>query len=331
MKLAGIEFGNVFTASGARGFFMEGYWHHKIFKLLLPGFDFKGSTFIAKTVTLSERMPKMNEKGGKLGNLPLNKKTLRSIELFPDCIKVSLLKGDALNAVGLTNLGALRMFRLGIWQKIKKPFGISFMALGPTQHDRLIETVLFRNILGRNLPNFSAPVFWQINKSCPNTNHDPLELTYDILGELEPASKLGIPIGVKINALTPVKTMRSIADSELCSFIEIPNTLPFGKMPKIVNWKNKYGEVSPLAKYGGGGYSGPENFQLALEWIREARRQGIKIPIICGGVSCKKDVEKAKKAGANAVAFARITMTPFHAWKIKGIIQHANKIFGGEK
>ncbi len=329
IKVKGIELGNVFTASGARGFFGEGYWHHHIFQWLLPGFDFYGSTFIAKTVTMHERMPSMNERGGNMGNLPLNHGTLKPIEWIPDCIHVSLLKGEVLNAVGLTGLKAEDMFRLGQWQQIGKTFGISFMALGKTREDRLEETVDFYRIFKEYLPGFSAPVFLQINKSCPNASHDPAKLTEDIIGELEVINGLDIPIGIKINVLTPIKSIRKVANSGLCDFIEIPNTLPYGKSCSI-SWMKKYGAKSPLRKYGGGGYSGPENFALALEWIYNARQRGIYIPIVCGGVSCVQDVKTAKDCGADAVAFARITMSPFHAWKIRGIIKYANEIFGGQ-
>lgn len=326
----GIELGNVFSASGARGFFGEGYWHHHIFQWLLPGFDFCGSTFIAKTITMHERMPNMNERGGNIGNLPLNRRTLKPIEWIPDCIQVFLLKGEVLNAVGLTGLKAEDMFRLGQWQHIGKTFGISFMALGKTREDRLEETLDFYKIFKKYISRFSAPVFLQINKSCPNAKHDPAKLTGDIVGELEAKEGLEIPVGIKINVLTPIESIKEVAGSGLCDFIEIPNTLPYGSFPGRINWMKKCGAKSPLEKYGGDGYSGPENFQLAIEWIREARKQGLDIPIICGGVSCQNDVLAAYKAGANAVAFARITMSPFHAWKIKGIIKYANKIFGGD-
>jgi dihydroorotate dehydrogenase len=331
MKLRGIEFGNSFAASGSRGFFGEGYWHHGIFKWLLPGFDFSGSTFIAKTTTVLDRMPLPEEKGKGWGNLPLNLKTWKPIEWFPDCIKVSLLKGEALNAVSLTGPGAQSLFESGRWQKIQNPIVISFMAIGQTQEERINETVMFCNIFKKHLHSFSAPVALQVNISCPNTQHNTAELANNVMGQLEITKDLGIAVGLKINVLTLVEIMQKAANSGLCDFLEIPNTLPFGKMPGRVDWERKYSNKSPLAKYGGGGYSGLENFQLALEWIKNARNQGIRIPIICGGVSCKEDVEKAKRFGADAVAFARITMTPFHAWKIKGIIEKANNIFGGQK
>lgn len=329
MELKGKEFGNIFASAGTRGFAGEGYWHHK-FLQLLPGFDFSGSTFIAKTITLVERMPKINDKSNALGNLSLNRKTLQPIRLFPDCIKVSLLKGEVLNAVGATNIGTLAMLDLGIWQKIQEPFGISFMAVGKTRQERLLEIYAFKNIFNRYLPTFSAPVFLQINKSCPsiikNINYEPQEWADEIIDELRILSKLGIPVGIKINVLTPIEIMKKVSDSGFCNFIEIPNALPFGAKPERIDWVENYGLKSPLEKYGGGGFSGKENFFMALEWITSARTKGIKIPIICGGISCKQDVELARDFGANAVAFARITMTPFHAWKVGDIIDYANSL-----
>jgi len=50
MILRGIEFGNVFNASGARGFFGEGYVYHRLWRPF--GLSYDGSTFVAKTTTL---------------------------------------------------------------------------------------------------------------------------------------------------------------------------------------------------------------------------------------------------------------------------------------
>lgn len=331
----GINLGSSFSASGSRGFFKEGYRHHKVFEKFLYGFDFAGSTFIAKTVTMQERMPTIEElrnlppegKGCKSGNLPLDRETLQPIERFPDCIRVYLLAGEALNSVGLTGSGVVDMFARGNWQKINERFGISFMTMGETRQERLREMRSFRNTMKAYLPSFSIQPFLQINKSCPNTGKNPSEFVGDILGELAIANEIGIPVGIKINVLTPIEVIREVQNSNLCDFVEIPNTLPYGAMPDRVNWKKKYGKKSPLSKYGGGGYSGPENFQLALEWMIKAREAGICLPIICGGVSGKNDVYAAYSCGADAVAFARITMSPFHAWKIKGIIQSAKILF----
>jgi len=328
MNIGGRRFPNSFGASGARGFFGEGYRHHLPMQLLFPGFDFDGSGFISKTITIPERMPRLEELGMGFGNMVLDRETLQPVEMFPDCISVSWLSGEAANSVGLSNPGAEILFEMGLWQEIRQPFIISSMAIGEDRIKRLQQTRAMRNLFVEHRASFSAPVAWQANKSCPNTGHDPAIFMQDTMGELEIANEAGIPVGIKINVLTPIDAMVKVANSGLCAFLEIPNTLPIGALPDKVDWRRKYGGKAPLPTvYGAGGYSGPENFQLALEWIYKARHRGIEIPIICGGVSCREDVRKAKVVGANAVAFARITMSPFHAWKVAGIIEEANKIF----
>ncbi|MDH4330532.1 MAG: hypothetical protein OEV93_03195 [Candidatus Moranbacteria bacterium] len=329
VKIGRSYFQNAFSASGARGFFGEGYRHHVLFRLI-PGFDFSGSTFIAKTVTLNPRMPEPDEIGGKIGNLSLDPRTWKPLKWFPDCIKVFLWRCEAVNAVGLTNPGVDAVFERGQLQLMPGPIVISFMALEEEKEKRLQEVTEFCKFFNAYWSTLLNPVGLQFNVSCPNTDHDQNELIGNIMHELKIIRDFlpDVSLIVKINVLTPIAAMKKVVDAGLIDAIEIPNTLPFGKRPDRVDWCGKFGPESPLKKYGGGGYSGPENLQLALEWIENARSQGVEIPIICGGVSCKRDVDRAKQVGANAIAFARITMSPFHAWKVQGIIQHANQIFG---
>src|SRR6056297_590629 len=96
MKLRGVNFGNVFAASGSLNFFGEGYWFHRFLKILFPGmFDFSGATFIAKTTPYD-----LNP-----GNMPLNEE-LQPQERKPKCIWVAPVKKIALNSVGLSSPGA---------------------------------------------------------------------------------------------------------------------------------------------------------------------------------------------------------------------------------
>ncbi|MFA4931080.1 MAG: hypothetical protein WC570_04425, partial [Patescibacteria group bacterium] len=50
LKINNINYGCILNASGALGFFGEGYWYHPYLKPL--NLDFHGSTFVAKTTTL---------------------------------------------------------------------------------------------------------------------------------------------------------------------------------------------------------------------------------------------------------------------------------------
>ena len=118
MKLRGIDFGNVFSASGTLNNFGEGWEPFHSLKKKLSGFDFTGSTFISKTTTIDSRM---GEKEKEQGNLELNPQTLQPVKLFPDCIKVNWRKGEVLNAVGLSGPGFETLLRTGRWQEIKQP------------------------------------------------------------------------------------------------------------------------------------------------------------------------------------------------------------------
>src|SRR3989344_2132726 len=120
MKLRGIDFGNVWGASGVQGFFGEGYWFHK---LPFVGANFKGVTFVSKTATLYPRQ----------GNMLLNK-YYEPQEWFP-----SFVKGLALNAVGLSNPGLVLLLNAFAWQNRTEPFVISLMSLARTPAGRLEE------------------------------------------------------------------------------------------------------------------------------------------------------------------------------------------------
>ena len=109
MKLRDIEFGNILGASGVQGFFGEGYWFHKLYKLLFgKRFDFSGMTFVAKTATLHER--KGNVKTGFLEML------------FPQWIYVNFWQGQVLNAMGLPNEGFRALLTRGLWQERKEGY-----------------------------------------------------------------------------------------------------------------------------------------------------------------------------------------------------------------
>src|SRR3989338_1556485 len=68
MELRGVHFGPVLDASGVRGFFGEGYWHHRYCKPF--GLRFDGATFVAKTTTLLPRA----------GNMPLQSNGVTPID-----------------------------------------------------------------------------------------------------------------------------------------------------------------------------------------------------------------------------------------------------------
>lgn len=319
MILRGIDFGNVLVGSGTQGFFGEGYWYHKYFKPL--GLDFEGSTFVAKTTTLRPR----------LGNLPLKEDGITPKELFPKCIKVYYRKGIVLNAVGLSGPGAEFLFKDGRWFKIKKPFFISFMAVGESFEMRYLETINFAILFKKFLPCFNAPVGLQVNDSCPNVKIDALNSAEEMKKRLEVLSSyVSIPLVPKISVLMSVETAKKIADDPNCDALCVSNTIPWGALPDKINWKELFGtDVSPLAEFGGGGMSGKPLLPIVAEWVADARKIGIAKPIIVGGgILSPNDVNVLKKAGASLVSVSSVAI--LRGWRVKGIIPRSNEIFGGK-
>jgi dihydroorotate dehydrogenase len=245
MILREIDFGPVLDASGVRNFQGEGYPHHKAFRFL--GLSFEKTTLVAKTVTLKERE----------GNMPLKKDGVTPQDSKPDCIIVKPVKSVVLNAVGLSNFGAEFYFKQGLWQEWPEPFMLSFASVGETELERRRELQLFVEMFGEYIHHFRAPVGLQINFSCPNVEHEADDVLEEIRTALLIASNLQIPIMPKLCVTTPINTAKQIAKMPECDALCVSNTIPWGTVFGTMWWKELFGDyVSPLAHYGGGGFSG---------------------------------------------------------------------------
>ena len=189
MILRGIDFGYVLTSAGARNFFGEGYWFHRLWPWSMM--DFTGSTFVTKTITLNARP----------GNMPLCQDQLSPREFFPKCVKVYWRKGLVLNAVGLSGPGAKWLFAAGTWQKIESPFFISFMAVSAELKERREELWQFVELFSRELSKFKAKVGLEINFSCPNVGLKSEKLLDEVQEALTIAARLNIPLVPNFNPL----------------------------------------------------------------------------------------------------------------------------------
>ena len=328
MKLRGIDFGPALDAAGARNFFGNGYAHHGLLKRL-GLLDSAGCKIVAKTTTLHARR----------GNMPMKRDGITPQEILPKCIlpnfrprsfALSLrmyLKGIMLNAVDLSGPGAGFLFETGRWQKMTGPLVLSFMAVEKKTCDRIFETAEFARLLKHYLPGFHAHVALQVNKSCPNVRLDPDSLVDEVVPEMEFLSELGIPLMYKFNILVPVEAVKRIAESSHCDAICVSNTIPWGKLSELIDWKGLFGtNISPLAEYGGGGLSGAPLLPLVANWVAGARQAGITKPINAGGgILCPDDVTTLYRAGASSVFIGSVaTLRP---WRVKGIIQRAHALF----
>jgi len=311
MKLRGIEFGPVIGASGVNGWFGEGYSYHKLLHLV-PGFTFKGVTLTAKTATLAPHK----------GNMPLSKDGYTPRSFKPDCIVVNFGAGVALNAVGLSGPGLPFLLDLGQWQKIEKPFFLSFMAVAQTKEERLAEMRGATELLKKALPEFKAKVGLQINFSCPNVGHEQQELAGEIKEMLAIASVLNIPLVPKLSVIIAPEVAADILRDPQCDALAISNTIPWKDFPERARKVFFRTDKSPLERYGGGGVSGKYLLPLVVEWMKLFSRQGVGKPIIAGGgILRAKDVDALVEAGATAISPGSITM--LRPWNMKAVIRRA--------
>jgi dihydroorotate dehydrogenase len=311
MRLCDIDFGHVFNASGARGFFGEGYAFHAPLKS--AGLDYAGSTLVTKTTTLAPRV----------GNMPLDKDH-RPRALAPDCIDVRPFAGVVLNAVGLSGPGvmALRTRWISLAATSRAPFVISVMSVAGTAEARRDE---IRDLVGLLYPVFErAPkAGLQINLSCPNAGLNPQHLVDEAIATLDVIPHPA-PTMLKLNALVSIDAARDIARHSKCDAIVVSNTIPWGQLSDQIDWKGIFGsDVSPLAGYGGGGLSGKPLLPIVTRWIRRARSIGITTPIIGGGgILSQDDAAAMLDAGADAVELGAVSI--LRPWRVRGIIQYVN-------
>lgn len=316
LTLRGTDYGKVFCAPGALGFFGEGYPYHKYMKPL--GMTWRGTGFVSKTIVLNERA----------GNMPFRANKLTPKErLVPRSIVVKPFSGHVLNAVGLSGPGTKWALNHGSWQLRDDAFMISFMSVAATTIERLVETRAYVDQLKPCLPAFRGKPAIQFNRACPNTGHLPSEFYDETFEALDILAELGIPIVVNFNPTVPGEVMKLTADHEACDALWIANTIPWGD-PRI-DWPKLFGSNdSPLAARnlpvpGGGGLSGPACLPHTVERVLEARRLGVTKPIVAGnGIQSVSDVAYVRRAGANAVAIGTVGMV--RPWRMRSIIKAGN-------
>jgi dihydroorotate dehydrogenase len=310
MNLRGIDFGHVLDASGARGWFGEGHSFHHFVPV---GLDFAGSTFVAKTTTLQARR----------GNAVLARDGLTPRVLGQRCVKVNWRKGAVLNAFGLSGPGAQALFDTGRWQQRREPFFLSFMAIEQSAAGSLEEVRAFIRLLRQQLPRFSAKIGLQVNFSCPNVH--PGDHITNFRSHLDEYQALEIPIVPKISATLPVEAALAIADHPACDAICVSNSIPWGELSDRIDWRLLFGDESPLKDLGGGGLSGAPLLPIVADWVRNARSQGLRVPVNAGGGILKPaDVDVLVRAGATSVFVGSIAM--LRGWRLHRTISHANDL-----
>ena len=309
MRLQDIQFGPVWAASGALGFFKDGYWFHHN-PLLSPD----GMTFVAKTTT-TYRI---------IGNMPIDPVTWRPRAWFPKCIWWNFARGIAMNSVGLTNFGIKLALRTGRWQGLTSPFMLSYMSMGDSEDDRIQDARQYVVILKPELKNFDAPVALQVNLSCPNTGDNLKKLTLEAVGILRILKELMIPLVPKFNVLTSPEMVEHIAERVVIDAVCVSNAIPYYELRNQIDWAKLVGDFSPLEQFGGGALSGNAISPLVMKWLQEAQRIGLSVPInACGGIMSIEQSQRARALGAKSISLATVLM--LRPWRVRGIIHDAHR------
>lgn len=317
MKLRGQEWAPVFNASGARGFFGEGYWFHRLWWPL--GLRWSGAEFVAKTTTLLARP----------GNMPL-KPDHTPAQWNPPCILVKPMAGVTLNSVGLSGPGAETLFAR--WRQQWGRSGtlrgfVSFMSVQSTPEGRLAEAEGFARLFHEfALQVGTMRLGLQVNFSCPNVSLPTDQLVSEVgsvLGAFRESHAAGVPVIAKFSAATPVgDVVKACQISRECDGVSVSNTIPWGKLPDKIDWKGLFGsDESPLAHLGGGGLSGKPLLPIVCNWIYNARMAGFnKLIVGGGGVLSASDADAMLDMGADAVEIGSAAI--LRPWRVAGIIEH---------
>lgn len=311
----------IIADSGTFGFYGEGYWWHWIAFPFICWLKWFG-TFVSKTVTAKERE----------GNMPL-KDDGQPREWFPKCIFLDwkrFWRGGMLNAVGLSNFGIMRhLLWLRMWQP-RRPWFFSVMPMGATSDDKLEECRVLAGEIAFHMGRFTHDPIVVVNISCPNTGEEIACVGQDVSRMLEVFGCYGIRPVVKVAVNMPLDQVMRIAEHNHCAGIHVTNTVPWAELPDDILkrvfpdcWDEDQKEwVSPLAEYGGGGYSGKDLLPMVSKYVYSLRQMGMEKPIIAGGgvFSCD-GVGRLRDAGADIVSVASPVLLRF--WKIPGIVAAA--------
>ncbi len=330
-KIGNVRIAPIVADSGTFGFYGEGYWWHWLawpFLFWLKQFG----TFVGKTVTANQRD----------GNMRLNPDGT-PMNWFPDCIFIDWyrwIKGGMLNAVGLSNFGAYAHLSDENWQKRTKPWMLSFMPMGGTIEEKIEECRKFFGDMNVTLHSFRIRPILVLNISCPNTEHALCALASDVHRMLDILAQLGLEIIVKVSVDMPVAQVVEIVRHPACKAIQVTNTIHWSKLPEAILrrvfpdcWdEDERKWISPLAQYGGGGYSGKDLLLMVVFWIREAIQAGLEKPIIGGGgIFSPVDVWRVRRAGAVAVSIASPAMLRTFMVPLIVLAAWLYDVFNGEK
>lgn len=331
------NFGKAWSASGALGFFGEGYWFHWILKLL--GVRFEDITLVGKTTTWEPRpaiemvarckydvayRKKFEALMGDwrrfapkdCGNMPFSlEPPFQPTELFPKSIWPGLFTDFLGNSISLSGPGLESLAATGLWEEIPKAFMFSYMSVKTDEEAVLDDYRRIAELLSALVEKLKAEdVGAQENLSCPNVGLNALDLLKKAGRRLDvqfPFQRI-----VKINTFAPPELARDLCQHPNCGGICITNTFSieqimqkpalYAKFLKATRGKN------PLGRFPSSGYSGPAIFPRSLAYLRKFREDGNSYYVnFGGGLNSAERVREALEYADSVMIGCAYTKAPF--------------------
>ncbi len=311
LVLRGVPFKRAWNASGALGFFGEGYWFHKALWPLGLAPDFRGATFVSKTCTCEPLA----------GNMPLDDK-FRPKEWTPGCIRVDFSRGAVLNAVGLSNPGLPALLHANRWQRRREPFFISIATVAPSAALRLADIEWMARYLRSARDEFAVPFGVQLNWSCPNTDVSGRTQRRELLELLAVLRSFlpGVPLVPKLSVLLAHEIIFAVSESAVVDAVCVGNSIPYDRLVEAgLSPLELFGAPSPLFRYAlsGGGVSGAPLTFVLRDWLESVPALACPV-VISGGVMAPEHATALFDRGAQAVEIGSCAIT--RPWRVKRIV-----------
>jgi len=224
---------------------------------------------------------------------------------------VRLIKGGAVNSVGLTNPGLVRWIAES-YPKVKKRGYNAIVSIAPETPEDAIAMI---SSIKSCCPTIKGI---ELNASCPNTKEKSSEET--ILEMVNRMKQIApdLPIIVKLGVLTEYDLWSILEklDGEVDA-VDLINTVPWDAVFPVSH--------SPLRKYNlEGGVSGESIKEEARFALLTAKRLLKKTQILSGGgMMSEKEAQTRLKMGADAVAFGTLFLR--RPWEVTRIAKNLNR------
>ncbi len=159
------------------------------------------------------------------------------------------------------------------------------------------------------------------------------ETYIDYLEEIRECAELFsdsiIPCVVQLTVLTPPDVVRDISEMKGVDAIVLSEYMEWNILPKDVRKIFFSREVSPFAGDGGGVVVGKYWIPIALEWMHQVRRSGIRVPLITGGAMNSVDIRKLQEGGVAGMYIGR-AVKMLRPWQVPLIQNEIRKLFPRE-